>query len=589
MTNSTSLKQNMDQSSAYSDFIRAHRKAGLQSILSSLTGRSNELLAYNEVLGKLQTQGQVDRGLKEIPLAAIIGSVGRYNDFDRNFLPRHISDQSRWSKVKVAMESLEGVPPIDVYQIGNAYFVKDGNHRVSVARELHHEFIEAYVVEVRTRVPLTADTRPDDLILKAEYASFLEKTGIDHIIPETDFTVTVPGGYDHLAEHISVHQYFMGIDLQRPVSLEEAVRHWYETIYSPVIGVIKGEGILREFPNRTETDLYLWLTQYQAELQEELGWRVDQQKAALTLKERFSSGFQKARIRLWSRLRAWLVPLGFESGPVIGAWRKSQQAKSQAQPALFRNLLLSLQDSQPGWQVLEQAIILARKENAQISALHLVENEALVNTPQTQSLIARFNQRIQEAGLQGSLAVHPGTAASVISERARWCDMVIVNLAHAPGGLPIEKIRSGFHTLLHKVGQPILAVPGVALPMHKALLAYDGSPKANEALYVAVYLAQRWNLELTLLTVFSEDAGAIRSEARAHQYAMDYLTSHQVAFVNMLSEGDPAEGILNTARDMHADLLIMGSYGYNPLLEVFLGSAIDQVLQNTVCPVLICR
>jgi nucleotide-binding universal stress UspA family protein len=329
--------------------------------------------------------------------------------------------------------------------------------------------------------------------------------------------------------------------------------------------------------------------EYQAELQEELGWHVDQHKAAITLTEKFSKRFDYILKRVFLKLRNFFLPGNFESGPAIGSWRESRRKDQLTEPVLFKNLLLSFQDTPQGWQVFEQAVYIAQLENAQISALHIVENESQIESSLTQLLHDKFNHRLFEAHLQGSLAVEPGTAADVIIERARWCDLIMVNLAHAPAGAPLEKLRSGFHSLLHKVGQPILAIPGVMKPFKKALLAYDGSPKANEALYITSYLAKKWRLELSLLTVFSEDPAELQNEARAHQFAMDYLTSHDVVFSNMLSEGDPAQQILKSVDEFNADLLVMGSYGYNPLLEVFLGSAIDQVLLNTKCPVLICR
>ena len=157
----------------------------------------------------------------------------------------------------MATTRLTGLPPIEVYNIGDAYFVKDGNHRVSVARQLGNETIQAYVTEVRTRVPMTADLTPDDLILKAEYADFLEQTHLDELRPDADLNVTIPGQYPKLLEHIAVHQYYRGLDLDREVSYLEAVAHWYDTVYLPIIELISERGIMRSFPDRTETDLYL--------------------------------------------------------------------------------------------------------------------------------------------------------------------------------------------------------------------------------------------------------------------------------------------------------------------------------------------
>jgi hypothetical protein len=143
-----------------------------------------------------------------------------------------------------------GLPPIEVYQIGEAYFVRDGNHRVSVARELDAPTIQAYVTEVRTKVPLSPDDQPDDLILKAEYADFLEQTQLDKLRPGANLSLTVPGRYRTLQEHIAVHRYYMGLDQEREIPYEEAVTHWYDEVYLPVVQVIQERGILRDFPER---------------------------------------------------------------------------------------------------------------------------------------------------------------------------------------------------------------------------------------------------------------------------------------------------------------------------------------------------
>jgi hypothetical protein len=196
---------------AVHDFHRARRKAALENIMARLTGRSADLLSYEEVRQKLRARGITAQELKEIPLDGIVGSVGRYADFTRNFLPRQDSDEGRWARVKVKVTDMGGLPPIKVYQIGEVYFVLDGNHRVSVARQVGATYIEAYVTEVRTKVPLSPNTQPDDLILKAEYADFLEHTRLDELRPEADLSVTAPGQYQALEEHIEVHRYFMGL------------------------------------------------------------------------------------------------------------------------------------------------------------------------------------------------------------------------------------------------------------------------------------------------------------------------------------------------------------------------------------------
>ncbi|MEN6300139.1 MAG: hypothetical protein ABFD51_09585, partial [Anaerolineaceae bacterium] len=125
---------NSSYSSAINDFHKARDKALFKEILGRITGESNELLSYDEVRHRLKAFATSQEGLRDIPLSAIIGSVGRYNDFTRDFLPKKDAIASRWASIKTATFGLTGLPPIEVYQIGEAYFVKDGNHRVSVAR-----------------------------------------------------------------------------------------------------------------------------------------------------------------------------------------------------------------------------------------------------------------------------------------------------------------------------------------------------------------------------------------------------------------------------------------------------------------------
>ena len=233
---------------ALEDFRKARSQAAMERIVARLRGRSADLLSYDDVRQRLGAGIAGRRELREIPLDAIVGSVGRYSDFTRKFLPRTDDGQERWIRVMSAVTGLGGLPPIEVYQIGDVYFVRDGNHRVSVARQLDAGSIQAYVTQLQTPVPFSPDVQPDDLILKEEYAQFLRRTRLDEIRPEAYLTVTSPGRYPKLLEHIEVHRYYTGLDQQRDIPFDEAVGHWYDTVYLPVVGVIRARGILRDFP-----------------------------------------------------------------------------------------------------------------------------------------------------------------------------------------------------------------------------------------------------------------------------------------------------------------------------------------------------
>lgn len=241
------------------DYRRARLRAFFSGILAAISGHPRQLLAFDDVREKLHLGGPVYRGVQTVPLAKIVGSVDRYRDFDRAFMPTQSHTEDRWRRVNRAWYQDLSLPPVVLYKVGDVYFVVDGHHRVSVARDKGQEFVDAEVREVRARVPLTPDVRPEDLERLEAKVEFLERTQIDRVLPGVDIAPTILGGYDRLLEHLAVHRYFLGLELQREVSSEEAIRHWYETLYRPVVDVVRASGILEEFTDRTETDLYLWV------------------------------------------------------------------------------------------------------------------------------------------------------------------------------------------------------------------------------------------------------------------------------------------------------------------------------------------
>lgn len=263
-------------------FRDAQWRAFIRDILAILTRResTSSLLSFEEIRSHLRTLEERPRGTQLIPIDQIVGSVGRYRDFTREFLPRQGVDRERWKWLDVAINRLQDIPPIEVYQIGDVYFVKDGNHRVSVARANGFTHIEAIVTEIRTRVPFTPDMDPQEFILREEYAAFLERTHLDKLRPEQNIVFSTPGRYDELLEHISVHRYYLGIEQNREIPYEEAVISWYDNVYRPAVEVIRCRGILRYFPGRTEADLYVWVIKYLGYLREAYENNADLEQAA---------------------------------------------------------------------------------------------------------------------------------------------------------------------------------------------------------------------------------------------------------------------------------------------------------------------
>jgi nucleotide-binding universal stress UspA family protein len=580
-----SIEKPMQIGAAIEDFQRSRRRALMDDLFARLTGRSNDLLVYEEVRLKLRAQVQVERGLQDIPIDAIVGSVGRYTDFTRNFLPRYERSKERWTRVMGVATQLSGFPPIEVYQIGGWYFVSDGNHRISVAREMKATHIQAYVTEIETRVPIDARTSPDQLIIMSEYADFLEQTGFDRLYPAVRLETTVPGQYRLLLEQVQAQQTLLTERSGRSTSMEDAVRAWYGNVYHPVIEVIRERGMLRDFPNRTETDLFVWLSEHRAALAEDLGWEVKHAAAAEDFITQRSAQPERVAARISERLLDAIRPDAFEAGPPLGTWRL-QRESDHTNPHLFSDILVPVNGGEPGWLALAQAIGIARREGgSRLLGLYVVNNENERPGETARAVQAEFEARCRDAGIDGRLTIGVGGAAHLICDRARWTDLVVVKLTYPPGTQMIERFRSGFRALVQRCSQPLLAIVGSPTPLHHALLAYNSSPKAQEALYMAAYLAHQWAMQVTVLTVKESGSSAIADGDAAR----NYLEAHGIEATYLIEEGPTAERILAAASTSDCDLIIMGGYGRAPAVEIAVGSTVDDVFRNSYLPVLVCR
>lgn len=573
--------------SAIQDFREARQRAGLRELLARLTGRSVALLSYDDVLRRLRPTGSAEVGLREIPLDAIAGSVGRSLDFTRDFLPRRDSDEERWSRVRAAVADPAGagLPPIRVYQIGEAYFVIDGHHRVSVARQMGANEIEAYVTEVRTKVPLSADVSPDDLILVTEYSEFLERTQLDQTRPNADLRVSEPGASRPIEEHIRVYQQQLAEARGLPVTVEAAADEWYDQVYLPVIGAVRELGLLRDFPDLTEADLYLLVSEHRSALEEALGWTIKPEVGASDLAARQAGRRGPAVARAGRRLLAAVVPEGFKDGPAPGQWRARKLAARYGD-RLFADILVPVSGEPAGWYALEQALVVAEREQAQLHGLHVVASEAQRESEAALAIRAHFNERCAAAGLAGSLAIEAGDVAGVICKRAALTDLVVLNLSYPPAPQALARLGSGFRAIIHRCPRPVLAVPEPWPAPGRVLLAYDGSPKAREALFVAAYLGETWKASVTVVTIL--EGGAATTTTLA--YAREYLEMHEVKAGYLELEGGPAAAlILKAAEQDQSDLIAIGGYGATPVVDIVIGSAVDQVLRESRRPMLICR
>jgi hypothetical protein len=256
---------------ARTDFQRARFKAFMNRVWATLSGKPSTLLSYDDIKEKLRIGGPIYRGVQTVRVDQIAGSLNRYHEFDRVFLPASDVLADRWQRVNRAFYQEISLPPVVLYKVGQVYFVVDGHHRVSVAREQGQIYIEAEVRECASRVNITAELKPEDLEILEDKVHFLERTSLDRLIPDAYIKLTIPDGFDRMLEHIAVHRYFMGLDLKRDISEEEAIRDWFDHVYMPVIHVIRDTNILREFPGKTEGDLYLWVLDHQHYLESQEG------------------------------------------------------------------------------------------------------------------------------------------------------------------------------------------------------------------------------------------------------------------------------------------------------------------------------
>ncbi|MFW5784480.1 MAG: transcriptional regulator, partial [Spirochaetota bacterium] len=287
---------------ANDDFSKARNRETISKILSLLNPSRQEMLSLREVREVLRPKSESYRGLQVVPLDRIVGSEGRYADFNKQFLPRHEHLRKRWTRVDEAHLTQVNLPPIRLYEIGGVYFVRDGNHRVSVARSQGGKSIDAEVISLDSAVELDPDLTRDKLkqaVIEYEKRQFNRQTRFDKIFPEYDLKFTATGRYDEVLQHIYGHKYYININYQEEIPFEAAMRSWYTNVFMPIIGVIREQKLLSRFPGRTEPDLYVWLVKHWDELKRRYGGEFTLAEAAEDLSNRFGKS-------LWAQLREYM-------------------------------------------------------------------------------------------------------------------------------------------------------------------------------------------------------------------------------------------------------------------------------------------
>ena len=253
------MSSGFSASDAQHDFARARRARLLSDVSRRLRREPDDvglILPFEEVVEALGRTGQVDRGLQVVPLDMIVGTVDRAVDFDRGFRPTSARLRSRWERIAAAQRRGEALPPISLFQIGDLYFVRDGHHRVSVAKSLGRDDIDAYVTEVTTRLKLGADLRVSELPLKDHERLFRERVPLD---PERRARIKLSDPWDFgvLAEAVEAWGFRLMQERGHYYERAEVARAWFDEEYVPVSELISHGDLVES--GETETDAYMRL------------------------------------------------------------------------------------------------------------------------------------------------------------------------------------------------------------------------------------------------------------------------------------------------------------------------------------------
>jgi hypothetical protein len=261
------MEETTHRNTGLQHFTHARRQAQLDTLSARLTGRDTTLLPFDAIRTQLRQQSPLYRGVREVPLDEIVGSVGRYKDLTRRFLPLTNAMQERFVRI-TSLAISEGWPPIELYQVGGVYFVKDGNHRVAAARQLEYPTIEAYVWEYPEDVDIGPEDTLDDILIRFGERNFMQLTGLEERIPDHGIQFTTPGRYTELRAQIADLRAKLAAIDDEEMPYPDAVDAWYEMRYLPAVQIIRESGMLNSFPGRTEADMFAWMSVTREPLQE---------------------------------------------------------------------------------------------------------------------------------------------------------------------------------------------------------------------------------------------------------------------------------------------------------------------------------
>ncbi len=268
-----SATQPFDQQ-AEDDFYKARNKALFNDVQHFLNPDESKLLSFTDVKKMLKPQNEVYLGMQVVPVDLIAGSEGRYHDFDNHFFPKNVHLKNRWASIDKAILTDVILPPIVLYEIGGLYFVRDGNHRVSVARSQGVENIDAEVVSLKSEIKLKPGMTQRQIlkaVIQYEKRVFYNETGFGDLTDFWNLDFSSTGQYDTIYQHILTHKYYISQNKSEEVPMNDAILSWYNNVYLPIVTVIRKKHIMRKFRGRTPSDLYVWIIRYWDDLKQKFG------------------------------------------------------------------------------------------------------------------------------------------------------------------------------------------------------------------------------------------------------------------------------------------------------------------------------
>lgn len=279
---------------ASEDFSKARIKSRFLTVLNLLSPEKQHLMSLYDIKTLVKPKTETYKGMKVVPVKNIVGSEGRYKDFNQAFLPRKEHLRNRWESIDRAHLTDVILPPIKLYKIGDLYFVRDGNHRVSVAKMQGVYAIDAEVIELNSEIEVKKGSTMEDLkdqVIAYERKKLIVETGLDKMINMERIEFTAPGRYYEMLNHILGHKYFINQDQEEEITLAEAAQSWYDNLYVPIANILQEDNLLNRFSKRTEADLYIWVIKHWDDLKRKYGQDFPLEEATKEYSEIYGKNF----------------------------------------------------------------------------------------------------------------------------------------------------------------------------------------------------------------------------------------------------------------------------------------------------------